>query len=189
MRQPRFLLLALIIASTLSSCDRGDGKGDAPTPPPQEQPKPDDQNKPKDDEPPQLPLTVQANQESIQKNLVDKTCISCHQSATASNRYVELTDISKLIEGAGHEHTPGGPRHNLVKPGCPTQSFFYTIMKEGKMPPPPAGKVSPESLKAVEDWIVSLKPNAGNSCESDEPQDQPSGDEPGGSGDDDEPGT
>lgn len=126
--------------------------------------KKDDSSEPPQN-PPRLTLTVEPTKESIQKNLVDQTCLRCHQTAKPSNREVELADIGKLIDGSV-EHGPGH-RHGFIKPGCPQQSFFLSIMKEGKMPPPPAAKVAAPDLKAVGDWITSLKPNA--SCDDDEP--------------------
>jgi hypothetical protein len=115
---------------------------------------------------------------SIQMDFVDRRCVSCHQEATATNRHVKLTNFMEIVEGTGHP--PGGAHvRKIIKPGCPKESFFHSIMREGKMPPPPAPKPSPEWLKAMADWITSLKPGAicddepggGDPDEGDEPND------------------
>jgi len=113
--------------------------------------------------------------QSVQTDFVNDRCLSCHQTATAQNRQVALVDIALLIEGNGHNHGHGNTGRHLIKPGCPKQSFFLSVMREGKMPPPPGEKVPSETLKIVETWIVELKPNAGNSCNDDEPPDPPEG--------------
>ena len=126
------------------------------------------------------PAKLEPDLKSIQTVFISKKCVSCHAEATERNRFVVLTEISQIIEKTdkkdGHQHhlneaTPLADqvRKNLIKPGCPKQSFFLSIMKEGKMPPPPS-KVSPDELKIIEQWITSLKPDAGKSC-SDEPGD------------------
>jgi|GEM_PF-1817699 len=111
---------------------------------------------------------------SIQKDFVDRKCVSCHQEATSANRHVKLASLMEIVEGTGHP--PGGAHvRKIIKPGCPKESFFHSIMREGKMPPPPAPKPTQEWLKAMSDWITSLKPGA--ICD----------DEPGGGDDGDEP--
>lgn len=165
-----------------------------PTPPPQDQSKPEE---PIDDKPedgnniPAMSLTVEPTMESIQRNLVDKNCVSCHQSATSSNRFIALGDLAIVIQTPGGHQDHDGMRHDLISPGCPSQSFFYTIMREGKMPTPPATKVSEENLKTVEKWIISLRPDAGPTCGSDddEPGDDGGGDDEPGDDGDDEPGS
>ena len=117
---------------------------------------------------------LEATVDSIQRNFVNRHCLECHLTATAANRYVSLSDLSTLIEktGDGHSHHP----RFLIKPGCPRESFFLSILKEGKMPPAPAQKVSAEAINTIERWIISLHPNG--SCD-DEPQDTSGGgDEP-----------
>lgn len=165
-----------------SACSR-DAKHSAPSP------RPDDQGRHEDPVPPVV-IKIEPNKESIQKNLMDTACVACHRGATSSNRFVDLSDIETVISTGEHIHDPSAPRHDLVEPGCPKQSFLLSIMREGKMPPPPAERPSDEGLKAVEDWILGLKP--GSTCDSDEPGGDDGGDsdEPGGngSGDDDEPG-
>ncbi|MBI1861176.1 MAG: hypothetical protein HYR96_09695 [Deltaproteobacteria bacterium] len=103
--------------------------------------------------------------ESIQVDFVNNQCIACHQVASASNRHVALNDLSQIIEGGGGPHSH---IRRIIKPGCPKQSFFLSILKEGKMPKPPAAPVAPDVLDAIEKWIVSLNPTAGPTCD-DEP--------------------
>lgn len=123
---------------------------------------------------------LEATAQSIQRTFVNVSCVSCHTQNTTANRNVVLTDITRIIEEPGQPHEHGKMRM-LIKPGCPKESFFLSIMKEGKMPPKPSEKVSADTVKVIEDWIISLKPNAGKYCNSDEPPDKPGGgDEPGG---------
>ncbi len=103
--------------------------------------------------------TPQATLTSIQKDFVNKKCVSCHQEATASNRHIKLTDLMEIVEGTGHS-SGGAHVRKIIKPGCPKESFFHSIMREGKMPPPPADKPSQEWLKAIAEWIAALKPGA-----------------------------
>lgn len=113
-----------------------------------------------------VPEKITPTIESIQRNFVDKKCLSCHTQATESNRFIVLRDISQLIEG----NTSGSGRKNLIKPGCPKESFFLSIMREGKMPPPAYGGVGEESIKTIEEWIAGLNPNY-ELCSKDEPPD------------------
>ena len=183
------IVLALSVSGVLA-CSKKKTATEQPTPPTQDQSNPDGdkkttEEKPSDgNNPPPLSLTVEPTMESIQKNLVDKNCVSCHQSATSANRLIALGDLSVVIQTPDAHHDHNSMRQDLIKPGCPNQSFFYTIMREGKMPPPPTTEVSEENLKTVEQWIVSLRPDAGPTCDHDD--DEP-GDDSG--GDDDEPGT
>ena len=125
---------------------------------------------------------LEATTESVQRAFVNQSCLKCHTVAKDTNRNVALADINTLIEPEGHVHHHGDPAVRfLVKPGCPKKSFFLSILREGKMPPPPGLKISEEKLQVIEAWITSLKPNA--VCEDlEEPPDSPTpgGDEPGG---------
>lgn len=129
-----------------------------------------------------LPLKMLANEESIQNDLVNTRCLSCHGGASEANRNVDLRNIGLLVRGRHHGpgHVSDGSRHGLIVPGCPDESFFYTIMKQGNMPPAPAERVSAETLKIVEDWIISLKKDGDPECGDDEPPDtvQDGSDEP-----------
>ncbi len=81
-----------------------------------------------------------------------------------------MADIATSIEKPGHDHGTGAHPRYLIKPGCPKQSFFLSIIREGKMPPAPAEKISPETIKAIEQFIIALDPKAGKMCD-DEPPD------------------
>ena len=121
--------------------------------------------------PAETPAKPQPTLLSVQKDISNKRCLSCHVDASDKNRFVSLIDLGQIIETSSHAHVHDGVRRNLIKPGCPKQSFFLSIIKEGKMPPQPLERLSAEELKAVEDWITSLNPNAVLSCVSDEPPD------------------
>lgn len=126
-------------------------------------------------------VTVLPTKESIQRDFVNVSCVGCHTQPTAKNRNVALSDIGAIIVGAPHDHTANPMPRMLIVPGCPKQSFFLSILKEGKMPPGGQQTVPAATLQAIETWITSLKPDAGNSCNSDEPEDnEPDPDEPGG---------
>ncbi len=55
------------------------------------------------------------------------------------------------------------------------------------MPPSPAKKINEKTIKTIEEWIISLNPDARETCKKDptEPPDSSDPDEPG--DDDDEP--
>lgn len=113
---------------------------------------------------------IEANLSGIQR-FVDGACVRCHMQSTAANRYVSLIDISELIEKPGNDHGSGHQHTRfLIKPGCPKESFFLSIIKEGKMPP--GGGVSAQTMQSIAEFITSLNPHPGTECD----------DEPGGSG-------
>lgn len=125
-------------------------------------------------------VTVSPTQESIQRDFVNVSCLGCHRQATSKNRNVALSDIGSIIVGTPHDHNASPMPRMLIVPGCPKQSFFLSILKEGKMPPGGQETIPMATLEAIETWITSLKPDAGNDCNSDEPQDNhPDPDEPG----------
>ena len=107
--------------------------------------------------------------QSIQSDFVNQRCLSCHSEPTSRNQNVWLGDIFQIIEGNPIRFP--GARQNLIKPGCPKQSFFLMILKAQKMPPTPNPPVDASTLKVLEDWITSLDPNAGTACDGDEPGD------------------
>ena len=49
---------------------------------------------------------VEATLESVQGALVNQACLSCHTKATRENRFVDLTDLSKIMldHGSGNNH-------------------------------------------------------------------------------------
>lgn len=103
------------------------------------------------------------------QNFVNRRCLECHLEANARNQRVVLFDLSTIIEGS-LVRLPGA-RQNLIKPGCPKQSFFLMVLRANKMPPRPAPIIDEESLKTIEDWILSLDSGTGTNCNSDEPAD------------------
>lgn len=128
-------------------------------------------------------VTISPTQESIQRDFVNVTCVGCHRQATAKNRNVALSDIGSIIAGKPHDHDAGPMPRMIIIPGCPKQSLFLSILKEGKMPPAGTSTIPSETIQAIEAWIKNLNPDPGNSCNSDEPQDHdPDPDEPGGGG-------
>ncbi len=128
---------------------------------------------------PQGASAISPTRESIQRDFVNVSCLRCHTQETVKNRYVDLTDIMNLTQPGDHNTEAGHHHRVLIVPGCPKQSLFLGILKEGKMPPGGAETIPVSTLQALETWIVSLKPDAGKSCNSDEPQDnQPGPDEP-----------
>lgn len=191
-------LVALMVAGCNSGGTKQSGTpAPVPTPQPAPEPAPPDPT-PTPDPQPTLPLTLDATQDSIQKLIVDTRCVACHSAATASNRHVVLTDLTKVITPPGaqpaHDHDSDLPNTNLIRPGCPNKSFFYSIMKEGKMPKDASQRLTDDELTKVATWIKSLWAGTGDPCkDTDEPgDDDDDGGEPGtssGSGSTDEPGT
>lgn len=111
---------------------------------------------------------IAANQSSIQKNFINRQCLSCHDQALSSNRYVDLRDLTWIIEGAGVGNNLS-IRKNLIKAGCPKESFLLSVIKSGEMPPAPERRVDQQTIQILNDWILSLWPNR-NDC-GDEPPD------------------
>ena len=118
---------------------------------------------------PKLAPKLEPTLKSVQEVYVNARCVSCHLEPTTKNRNVALTDIRDVIEKP-HVHGSGPHPKYLIKPGCPKQSFFLSIIKSGKMPPPPAERVSAEDFKELEAFVLSLDPKAAKLCD-DEPPD------------------
>ncbi len=183
---------AALFALVSTSCER---KKDAPDPDPHaHQPAPQPSS-PQPDPGSSTPFALTASTESMQRDLVDQRCVSCHSEATDANRHVDLRDVEELIVGHrddGHPHDggTGHARKDLVRPGCPEQSFFFTIMSNGEMPPAPTAHLTVDELEVVRNWILGLWQGPGDPCVSDEPGTDDGGgtDEPGGDGASDEPG-
>jgi len=131
------------------------------------------------------PQKLEPTAASIQRSIMNGRCVRCHLDSRKENGYIPLTDFTVLVEdGKPHDHS--SHKRFLIKPGCPKQSVFMSILRKGKMPPPPDAALSEGEFDVIEKWITSLKPEAEKLCESDEPVDSvpPGGGEPGG----DEPG-
>lgn len=111
---------------------------------------------------------IAANQSSIQKIFINRQCLSCHDSALSSNRFVDLRDLSWVIEGEAFR-SQSSLRKNLIKPGCPNESFLLSVVKSGEMPPAPERRVDQQTIQILKDWILSLQPNR-TDC-GDEPPD------------------
>lgn len=144
-----------------------------------ESPSGDPQTVPVPPKAPAAKVELEPNAASVQSELVGKRCISCHVQATHANRHVDLSDVTK-----------GG---SWMRPGCPNQSLLLSVLKEGKMPPPPAARLQPSDVAIVARWIEDMVLPEDRRCEdSDEPGADDGGAEPGepGSddGEDDEPG-
>lgn len=107
--------------------------------------------------------------QSIQSDFVNQRCLSCHSEPTVRNQNVWLGDIFQVIEGNPIRFP--GARQNLIKPGCPKQSFLMIILKSQEMPPRPNPPVDGPTLKILEDWILSLSPTPRADCDGDEPAD------------------
>lgn len=129
---------------------------------------------------------------SIQANIVDRYCIRCHNGRRAARR-VNLEDLQAVVDGkmvlpppatppapGSHQHAPPVP---IVK-GCLRSSPFYTQMRDGKMPPPKPNvhRITPDELKVVEKWILSLGPICGPDLDDPDPDGQLDPDAGGGSG-------
>jgi mono/diheme cytochrome c family protein len=110
---------------------------------------------------PSVAPTLEATLASVQSVLADKRCVSCHTEASRANNHVVLTDLATIsFEGQppAHVHDSPEPRRDLIKKGCPDQSFFLSILKEGKMPPAPQPRLTTEELATVAKWITNLGP-------------------------------
>ena len=116
-----------------------------------------------------VPLHLDATEASMRNDLIANLCLSCHQTATSINRYVDLTDITALIT-TGPDTTPAGRPRKIVRAGCPTLSMFYLSVKNAQMPKDPTKVLSVTNVAAVEKWIHSLNPDPTLVC-SDEPPD------------------
>lgn len=116
-----------------------------------------------------VPLRLEPTDASMTDGLISSLCISCHREAISTNRYVNLTDLAAVITTTPDTTTPGQQR-KVVRAGCPELSMFFLSMKNGSMPKDPTKRLSPENLKAVSDWIVSLNRDPALNC-SDEPPD------------------
>jgi hypothetical protein len=97
--------------------------------------------------------------DSIQANLINKKCISCHQSATEGNGLVDLRDLRENISAFPGRNPQLNGARTTVMSGCPEYSILSLSLKNGTMPPAPAEHISAADLAVVEAWIRSLEPN------------------------------
>lgn len=92
--------------------------------------------------------------ESVQEELINKSCISCH-SGIAPASGVDLTDLSKLIEEElSEEH---GEDHKVIVPGDAENSEFYKLIVNKEMPPLPAESVDPKLFPIIRQWIDNMR--------------------------------
>lgn len=189
------VVLGAMLAS-LAACMKASGGRANPTPsaqpdpaPPPTYPNPEPSPSPL---PPAFGLHVDPTVGSIQSNLMDIYCVSCHAGASPP-RGLDLTDLDKFLPPNNPHSDPNGYHGTLIAPGNPSRSMLLMVMKSTRsdqMPPPTSGfpPVTDDQLQSVEEWITSLSTGSGDGGD-DEPGDG-SDDEPGdGAGGDDEPGT
>ncbi len=113
-----------------------------------------------DGPPPESPYNraVAANAESIQKNLIDPYCVSCHRGEQPSGK-LNLENIAIYTDGRIHGY-PG----KAIDPGSPPTCMIVMTIEETranrKMPPPGNSLgiplVEAAQLKALKDWIAEL---------------------------------
>jgi hypothetical protein len=118
---------------------------------------------------PELPLGLTQSTASMQETLVASRCLSCHESATAGNRFVDLRDLTAIYTDQPTPTVPGEAR-KVIRVGCPDASIFFLEIKNDKMPPNGAHPILAADRKIISDWIVSLAPAGVINC-SDEPPD------------------
>ena len=163
-----------------------------PEPEPPQTP-PDEDKQPPPKETPHFGLTIQPTLESIQKDLIDVYCISCHTGNTPPAK-LNLVDLGKFTDPHAGHNDPNGYHGRLIVPGKPQDSMLHIVIKSTRardqMPPSTSGipVVTAEQIESVDKWITSLAP--ADDGGDDEPGDDGGGDdEPGGDGGgDDEPG-
>lgn len=115
------------------------------------------------------PLHLEVSESSMRNDLISNLCISCHQAATATNRYVDLTNLTALITNTP-DRTPAGQARKIVRAGCPMLSMFFLSIKNAQMPKDPTKTLSVGNVAVVEKWILNLNPDPSLVC-SDEPPD------------------
>jgi hypothetical protein len=114
------------------------------------------------------PAGLEATLESIQAEIVDKRCVSCHARATRGNRFIDLKTLGTNIAmlGSIEAPVPNEARKSILA-GCPNQSIFYLEMKNRKMP---TGRnavlLTDAELEVIAAWIKSLDPTAEGRCDA-----------------------
>jgi hypothetical protein len=87
--------------------------------------------------------------ESVQSELVNKHCLSCHAAGTkdydTGETDLDLTDLKVFISA----------ENNIVIPKNPAGSLFYTEIASGDMPEH-GDPISVDSVDVVKTWIESL---------------------------------
>ena len=88
-------------------------------------------------------LNITSDFQSIDENILQPLCVSCHNSASAPKN-VDLSSYKKII---GNSNYPP-----LIYPKRPEQSSLYISLANGSMPRN-APKLSNTELQVVYDWI------------------------------------
>jgi hypothetical protein len=97
--------------------------------------------------------------ESIQTSLINKKCLSCHQSALETNGWVDLRDLRENISAFPGRNPELNRARATIMTGCPDYSILSLSLKNGTMPPAPAPHISTADIALVDTWIRSLEPN------------------------------
>ena len=93
-----------------------------------------------------LAATVEPTRESITAEIVVPSCLDCHRS---------FQDLTRHYR----DYDPRFPRRGTIVKGQPDLSHFYTLIRDGRMPParyPQYPRVSVENLAVIREWIESL---------------------------------
>ncbi len=110
---------------------------------------------------------LEATGSSVQQQFINKFCIGCHSEATSKNRNTNLSNLTALVDDGSPAGTKGLPK-KIILAGCAQKSFLLNIVKEKKMPPPPASAVSADTVAILTTWIVSLKSKKPDPCKDDD---------------------
>ena len=118
---------------------------------------------------PPTQLSLEPNIDSMQNNLIQNNCISCHKHPSERNRFVDLHDLSKIITTQNPIVQPGEAR-KIIRAGCPDISIFYLAIKNNQMPPAGNSRIDDSDKLVISQWIESLLPVDERNC-NDEPID------------------
>lgn len=130
---------------------------------------PDEPHQPDQPHQPRAPL--EPTLASVTENLVIPRCVRCHSSPDSSNRYVDLSDLSRVMADTPDATTTTGEARLVIVKGCPEQSMFWLSMKDRSMPPAPLEALSSDDIEVVKAWILSLAPERSSASCSNEPPD------------------
>jgi hypothetical protein len=94
------------------------------------------------------PLTAQSGQELFESRvrpLLKANCLACHSERNATNG-LALDSREAILKG--------GNRGPAAKPGAPSESILLSALEHsGDLKMPPMGKLKPEEIAAVREWI------------------------------------
>ncbi len=80
---------------------------------------------------------------SINSNIIQAKCITCHATANSGNGNVDLSSYARVIATAG-----------VFSASSPTSSKFFTQINAGLMPLG-GSKLSDAQIQAVSDWVTA----------------------------------